>query len=184
LEWHRHQPTLYVEGPPAGVDILLDDVTLWQQPSELGPNVVANAGFESGTQGWFGFGSVSISAATERARSGARSGRVTARTATWNGLATSLLGATTPGRLYQVSGWTALGAGSSPLRFTLQTACSGQATSFTSVASATANDAGWTELAGTLTLPNCELTTATLYVEGAPAGTDVYLDDVSIREQL
>jgi hypothetical protein len=176
--------TLYVEGPPAGVDILLDDVTLWQQPSELGPNVVANAGFESGTQGWFGFGGVSISAATERAHSGTRSGRVTGRTATWNGLATSLLGVATPGRPYQVSGWAALGTGSSNVNLTLQTACSGQATNFTTLASATANDAGWTELQGTLSLPSCELVTATFYIEGAPAGTDIYLDDVSIREQL
>ena len=52
------------------------------------------------------------------------------------------------------------------------------------MASATATDGAWVELVGALTVPNCTLTTANFYLEGPAAGVDLYLDDVSLREQL
>ena len=175
---------LYVEGPPAGVDILLDDVSVSQLASSEGPNIIVNRDFETNTAGWFPFGSVSISASTARAHSGARSALVTGRTATFNGIATSLVGIATPGVSYRVRGFAQVSTASAPVRFTLQSACSGGAASFTTVASATANNSTWVELDGTMNVPNCTLTTANLYIEGAPAGTDIYLDDVSVRQRL
>jgi hypothetical protein len=173
---------LYAEGPPAGVDILLDDVTFWQQSSGLGPNVLANSTFETGTANWFGFGSVTVSAATDRAHSGAQSGRVSGRTATWNGLATNILGLVTPGRTYQANGFTQVSVPSAAgVRLTLQSACDGGAQSFTQIATVTANNTTWTELNGAITIPNCNLTTAVFYLENAPAGVDMYLDDVTLR---
>lgn len=176
---------LYVEGPPAGVDILVDDVSLSVVESSEGPNIIANAGFETGTNGWFPFGGVTISATTARAHGGVQSALVTGRTATFNGIATSLLGVATPGRSYNVRGFAQIGnATSAPVRFTLQSACDGGAASFTSVASATAIDTDWVELSGALNFPNCNLTTANFYLEGPAAGIDLYLDDVELREQL
>jgi endo-1,4-beta-xylanase len=173
---------LYAEGPAAGVDILLDDVTFWQQSAGLGPNVLLNPGFETGTGSWFGFGAVTISATTARAHSGTQSGLVTGRTATWNGLATSLVGRVTPGRSYQVNAFAQVSTVSSPVNLTLQAQCEGGTQTFSTIAAATANNATWTEMNGTLAVPNCNLTTANFYIENAPAGVDIYLDDVSVRE--
>jgi endo-1,4-beta-xylanase len=173
--------TLYAEGPAAGIDILLDDVSVFQLSAGLGPSVLANGGFESGTGGWFGFGSVAVEASSARAHSGAQSAHVSGRTDTWNGLATSLLGLVTPGRSYRASGFAQVGAASAPVNLTLQSACDGRAPTFTPVAFATASDSSWAELGGTLVVPDCNLTTAFFYIEGAPAGVDIYLDDVSLR---
>lgn len=173
---------LYVEGPAAGVDILLDDVAVFQLTSGLGPNVIQNSGFETDTSGWFGFGAVTVGVATDRAHSGAQSAHVSGRTATFNGLATSLVGRVTPGRSYSALGWAQVSAASDAVRFTLQASCDGAAATFTTVASATANNAGWVPLEGTLSVPDCNLTTANFYIEGPAAGVDIYLDDVSLRE--
>jgi endo-1,4-beta-xylanase len=173
---------LYAEGPAAGLDLFLDDVALWQVDPGQGPNVIPNSGFESGTDGWFGFGSVTTEATTARAHGGSQSARVSGRTASWNGLATSLVGRLTPGTSYSVSAWAQVGVGSSPVNLTFQNACDGGSQSFTFVAGATVNDSSWTELLGTLVAPSCNLTTGNFYIEGAPAGVDIYLDDVVLRE--
>jgi GH35 family endo-1,4-beta-xylanase len=175
------QVVLYGEGPAAGVDLLIDDVALWEVDAGLGPNAVANPDFESGINSWFGFGSVTTEASTARAHGGSRSGLVSGRTASWNGLATSLVGRLTPGASYSVSAWAQVGTGSSPVNLTFQSACDGGSESFTFVAGATANASTWTQLSGTLVAPSCNLTTANLYIEGAPAGVDIYLDDVAMR---
>ncbi len=174
--------TLYAEGPPAGVNLLLDDAAFWQIDAGPPPsaNIVANGGFETNTDGWFGFGSVTATATTERAHGGTRSALISARTANWMGLATSLVGQLTPGASYAVSAWAQVGTGSSPVSLTFQNACDGGATNFTFVAGATANASTWTQLQGTLVAPNCTLTTGNFYIEGAPAGVDIYLDDVEI----
>lgn len=91
----------------------------------------------------------------------------------------------TPGRVYRVQGYAQVSTPSAPVRFTLQSQCSGApGSSFTTLASATANNSTWVELNGSMTVPNCTLVTANFYIEGAPAGTDIYLDDVLLREQL
>lgn len=175
--------TLYAEGPAAGVDLLLDDVRVWQSNGGLGASVIANGGFESDTNGWFGFGAVTVAPSSARARTGTQSALVSGRTASWNGLATSVLGLVTPGRSYRATGFAQVGgAASVPVNFTLQSACDGGAATFTPIASATASDTSWVTLEGTLVVPDCNLTTAIFYIEGAPASVDIYLDDVSLRE--
>jgi hypothetical protein len=176
--------TLYVEGPQAGVDIYIDDVSVQQQLAGLGANLVTNPDFESGTSGWFGWGSVAISSTTAQAHGGLRSALVANRTASWNGMATSLLGRVTPGKSYATSAWARLGSGSSFTALTVKTTCSGSASTFRQVANATGSSTSWVPLNGTLTVDNCTLTELTLYIEGPPAGVDVYLDDVAVREQL
>lgn len=183
-ECSLEEVTLYAEGPQAGVDILLDDVMMWKQEDGLGANVVGNGGFESGTSGWYGFGDVNIEASAARARSGAYSGFVSARTADWMGLATNLVGSVNPGSSYRVRGYAQVGTGSSTVRLSLKTSCEGQSDAFSTIASATATDSDWVVLEGTMTVSDCELNDVSLYIEGAPAGTDIYLDDVSVREQL
>jgi endo-1,4-beta-xylanase len=172
---------LYAEGPAAGVSLAIDDVAVWPIDSGAAPNVIANAGFEAGTDGWFGFGPVTAEATAARAHGGAQSARIGGRTDTWQGLATSLVGRLTPGASYSVSAWAQVGSGTSPVNLTFQNACDGGADSFSFVAGAVANDATWTQLQGTLVAPSCTLTNGNLYIEGAPAAVDIYLDDVEVR---
>ena len=172
---------LYAEGPAAGVDLLMDDAAFWLlEEAPPPPAVIENGDFESGSGGWFGFGPVSVAASSERAHGGSQSGHVSGRTDTWNGMAVSLLGRLTPGASYTVSAWAQVGSGSHPVNLTFQNACDGGATNFSFIAGATASDAAWTQLQGTLVAPNCALTTANFYIEGAPAGVDIYLDDVEV----
>jgi hypothetical protein len=174
---------LYAEGPAAGVNLLLDDVAFWQIDAGPPPssNVIDNSGFETGTDGWFGFGPVTATSTADRAHGGTRSARISGRTDTWQGLATSLVGRLTPGASYSVSAWAQVGTGSNSVSLTFQNACDGGGTNFTFIAGATANDSSWTHLSGTLVAPNCTLTTGNFYIEGAPAGVDIYLDDVEIQ---
>jgi hypothetical protein len=173
---------LYGEGPGAGVDLLLDDAAFWLLEVGQVPSVIANGGFETNTDGWFGFGSVTLASTADRARTGSRSGRVSGRTASWNGMATSLVGRLTPGKSYAFSAWAQVGTDSHPVNLTFQNACDGGAANFNFLAGATANASTWTQLQGTLVAPSCNLTTANFYIEGAPADVDVYLDDVEMRE--
>jgi GH35 family endo-1,4-beta-xylanase len=174
---------LYAEGPAAGVNLLLDDVAFWQIDAGPPPstNVIDNSGFETGTDGWFGFGPVTAMSTADRAHGGTRSARISGRTDTWQGLATSLVGRLTPGASYSVSAWAQVGTGSNSVSLTFQNACDGGDTNFTFIAGGTANDSTWTQLSGTLVAPNCTLTTGNFYIEGAPAGVDIYLDDVEIQ---
>ena len=161
----------------------LDDVAFWQIDAGPPPssNVIGNSGFETGTDGWFGFGPVTAVSSADRAHGGTRSARISGRTDTWNGLATSLVGRLTPGASYSVSAWAQVGTGSSFVNLNFQNACDGGTTNFTFLAGATANDSTWTQLQGTLVAPSCTLTTGNFYIEGAPAGVDIYLDDVEVQ---
>jgi hypothetical protein len=160
----------------------MDDVSFWQIDAGLPPNVIANSGFEAGTDGWFGFGSVAVASSPNRAHGGARSAWISGRTATWNGLATSLVGRLTPGKSYSLHAWAQVGSDSHFVNLSFQNACQGETEAFSFLAGATANASTWTELQGTLVAPNCTLATGNLYIEGAPAGVDIYLDDVELRE--
>jgi hypothetical protein len=174
---------LYGEGPAAGVDLLMDDVTVSLLEQGQAPSVIANSDFESGTGGWFGFGSVTVTASAELSHGGAQSAQVSGRTATWNGLATDLMGQVSEGASYSASAWVRLGSGSSNVNLTFQNSCDGGATDYSWVASATASDSEWVEMTGTLAVPECALTTGILYFEGAPEGVDLFVDDVVLTPQ-
>jgi len=175
---------LGLSGPAAGVVLHVDDVAL-RRHEQLGPELVANPGFEIDTAGWFGFGGAALSSTAAQAHSGARSGVATARTATFQGPGLDLLAAGAAlGGTYRASAWLRIaGTSLSPVAMTLKSTCDGQAT-FQRIAITTASDAGWTRLTGSIALPSCAATELVAYFEGPPAGTDIYLDDVSLRQDL
>lgn len=174
---------IYAEGPAAGIDLLVDDVSLMAKAEGLGPNIVNNPGFESGTDYWYGFGDVNVSA-DAMAYSGSASGLVSGRTASWQGLAQTITASVEQGKTYQVRGFARIaGAASSDVRLSVKTNCGGT-DSFGAAASATATDVDWVTLDGSLTVPTCDLNELTIYVEGAPEGVAIYLDDVSVRQVL
>lgn len=174
--------TAYFEGPPAGTDIYVDDVSLRQDLSVRSPNVIANADFESGTtSGWFGFGSPVLAATTAQAHAGHWSLLATGRTATFMGPGSDIRAAVSPG-VYQASAWVRLdGAAASPVFMTAKITCAGAPDQFARIGTASATDSAWTQLTGTLTVPSCPLSGLIVYFEGPPAGVNEYIDDVELR---
>ncbi len=175
---------LYVQGPPAGVDLLVDDVALRTIGEPLGPNVVSNGDFETGIAGWTAFGNSAL-APSSVAHTGQGSAISTSRTATFNGPLYNLLPVTTDGATYLANGWIRInGAASSAVSLTVLSVCNG-VQSFTSVASGTANDQGFVKLSGSYLVPPCNnLTQLSMYFEGPAAGIDEIIDDVSVQQRL
>jgi endo-1,4-beta-xylanase len=145
-------------------------------------NLAQNPGFESGTTGWSGFGPVTLSAPTTQPHSGSRSVLVQDRTATWNGVAQSVLGVLQPDSSYSLSAWVRLSSGGNqPVSLTIQKT-DGNGTTYQQVASGTATATGWTQLSGGYTLNVAgTLTGLTLYLEGPAAGVDYYADDFIVE---
>ena len=178
------EASLVVSGPAAGVDLHVDDAAV-RPRQRLGPNLIANAGFETDAAGWFGFGGPTVTSTAAQAHTGARSGLATGRTQTFEGPAYNLLAAgALPGGTYQASAWLRIANSAlSPVSMTLKSTCGG-VTSFNRIGITTANDAGWSLLVGAVTVPSCAATELTVYFENPPAGTDLYVDDVSLRQDL
>ncbi|MFZ5891634.1 MAG: endo-1,4-beta-xylanase [Myxococcota bacterium] len=176
--------TLYVEGPAAGVDVLIDDVKVRPRGEPLGNNIVANGTFETGVSGWGGFGAVTLSASTAQAHGGTQSALVSGRTANWQGPLYNLLPVATKGATYRIGAFVRVeGSSSEPARLTVKSVCNGTQT-FTPVASGTATNTGWLELSGSYLVQNCPLSELSLYAEGPAAGVNIYIDDVSVQQRI
>ncbi|HTQ04504.1 MAG TPA: endo-1,4-beta-xylanase, partial [Polyangiaceae bacterium] len=176
--------TLVVSGPPAGVDILVDDAALRQIGEPLGPNVVTNGTFETDISGWFPFGSPTLSQ-TNTAHTGNGALLATGRTATYMGPGYNLLPpVTTDGATYLMSGWVRVSAASAPVSLTVTATCDGTQT-FTQVASGTATNTGFVHLSGSYLVPPCnDLSSLVMYFEGPDSGIDEIVDDVSVQQRL
>lgn len=168
--------TVYAEGPAAGVDLYIDDVSVWM-PS----NILPDGTFESGIGGWFTWGGGSLATESVISHSGAQAAVLTNRTG--NGpVARSLIGLAQPGKTYQVTAWATIGnAATANLNITRKLVCDG-ATTYSWVGGQVAATAGvWSKLGGTMILPNCiNMSDLLIYVEGPPAGVDLYVDDVTV----
>ena len=177
--------TLYVAGPRPGVDLRVDDVALRPQPEPRGPNLVTNPGFETGdTSGWVTWGATML-ATTSAAHGGTTSAIVSNRTATWQGPVLPLTPAVTPGATYAAGAWVRIdGAVNDVVSLTMKSTCSGGDPVYQNVASATATEAAWAQLAGTFTVPVCVVTEFDLYVEGPAPGINVLVDDVTVEQLL
>jgi endo-1,4-beta-xylanase len=176
------QVILYTEGPAAGVDLLVDDVELRPREEPLGANLVTNGDFETGVAGWVAW--ASTLAPSNVAHGGAGSAVVTNRTDTWQGPVYNLFPHVTQGATYKVDGFARIaGAASAPVGVTIVSTCNGS-DSFTSVATATATDTGFVALSGSYFVPHCNLSRLEMYFEGPPAGVDLIVDDVSVRQRL
>lgn len=180
--------SLYIEGPAAEVDYLVDNVSLRPHalvPDDtgLGTNIVANSGFETDASGWYGFGSATVEASDLFAASGNQSGYVTNRDATWQGPATSLLLDAEPGTDYQLLAWVRTESGSSTINATVKSSCPSGDT-YTLTGSANANDSGWSIISGNFSVPDCDLSDLTIYFEGPAEGENFFIDEVYVRQVL
>jgi hypothetical protein len=173
------QLQVYVECPPAGVDLYVDDASV---RAPLVENLVSNGSFETGTGPWFGWGGT-LTTTSDLAHGGIQSLRVSDRIAGQGTAAINLTSAVEAGGTYQASFFvTVTGAATAPVNLTRKLACTGQDDSYTWVASSGSVAEGvWTELAGAVAIPaDCALTELMLFVEGPPAGVDLYVDDVVV----
>jgi hypothetical protein len=150
--------------------------------SQLTQQLVTNQTFETNTAGWVGSSGTTISSSNLQAHAGTRSLRVVNRTqGTWQGAEYPLLSVVTAGETLSASAWTRVaGDPSEPVQLTLRTTCQGASTVYTPVATGTATNTGWTQLSGNLTIPNCTLTEATIYVEGPRTTVELFVDDAAV----
>lgn len=174
---------LYVEGPAAGVSLLVDDVALRGRSEPLGPNAVTNGDFEAGIAGWIAW--AGTIAPSNVAHGGSGSVQVSNRTDTWQGPVYDLLPAVSPGATYKIGGFARVsGAASAPVDIVVLSTCAGSNT-FTQVATATANDQGYVAMSGSYQVPACNtLSQLALYVEGPAAGVTLLVDDVTVEQRL
>ncbi|HTQ50695.1 MAG TPA: carbohydrate binding domain-containing protein, partial [Candidatus Acidoferrales bacterium] len=144
-------------------------------------NLLTNPGFETGnTTGWFAFGSPTLTAESTQVHSGSYACAVTGRTASYMGIAQSLVGVLQAGQTYNVSAWVRLNGGTSQtMQLTMQKT-DGSGTAYASIASGTVTSSAWTQLSGTYSYnPSGSATALNFYAEVPSSTTNsYYIDDV------
>ncbi|WP_028884868.1 endo-1,4-beta-xylanase [Teredinibacter turnerae] len=174
---------VYFAGPAAGIDILLDDVVVWQEGAVVEPpvgNLVANSSFEESLDGWISWGGT-LERSADQAYDGAYSAYLTARTGDWEGPVYSLLSSVTAGSSYDIAAFARVDAGSAEaMNITVKVACDDGSEEYIWAGSAEVNDSDWTEVAGSVTLPACNLTEVSMYFGGPAQAAGIYLDQVSV----
>ncbi len=160
--------------------VLIHCLTTAGFSAEPPANLVANPGFESGAAPWVARGPATLLVSTQ-AHTGAGAAWVTNRTASWNGVAQSLLGQLRPGGSYFCAAWArAENATSQVLRLTFEQR-DGAGTRFINVANATVTNNAWTYLSGIFSLNvTGALSDIIVYVEGPAAGVDLRVDNVAV----
>lgn len=152
-----------------------------------GANLLTSSGFETGlTDGWRGRGNAVLAVSAEQYHAGLHSLKVTGRTATWNGAEYDVTTLMSPGASYEVTAWARLAPGSASSDLILTRELQGCGTTsyvrLNSVASAT--DAAWAQLTGTLSVPSgCSPTKLLIYVESSNATVSYYVDDTWMQAQ-
>ncbi len=179
---------LYVSGGETETDIIVDRASLRPQmfvpdSNGYGPNIVGNGFFEESADGWFGFGPAQVDITDISAQSGAQSLLASGRDSGWQGPATSLLGAASPGDTYNLFAWVSVQGGDGRVNATVKAACPDDS-QYISISGTSAYDGSWTLVGGTFEVPDCDLSELTLYFEGPDAGVDILLDDVYVRKDL
>ena len=150
----------------------------------LDPNLVSNASFELGTEGWEPSFDAELQRSTAQASAGVASALVTRRTESWQGALFDLVDVVSPGSQYQAAlSVRVSGQNATSVLFTVQVQCAGQADQFVQIAAGTATALAWTRLSGQLVVPSanaCNLTGFLIYAEGPPPGVDLFIDEVSV----
>jgi GH35 family endo-1,4-beta-xylanase len=143
-------------------------------------SVVVNGDFSQGLAGWTSWGGTLGVVASPSVSGNAV--LHSQRTEDWQGPVQSLLGALDAGDTVSASAWVRLGAGSAPVHLTLAVKEGTSATVYQRLESATANASEWVEVSGNAALGWTQSPTQLdLYLEGPPAGVDLYVDDAAVR---
>ncbi|MET8140481.1 endo-1,4-beta-xylanase [Sphaerisporangium sp. NPDC005288] len=171
---------LYAESSDATASFYLDDVTITADTDPGRSGVTTD--FETGTaQGWSPRASATLAVATDQAHGGTAALLATARSASWDGPARSVLGKMTKGSKYTLSVWVRLGPDTTAgdLGLSVERRLNGTA-SYDQVAAPTAIAAGgWTQLKGSYTLAY-DVDFLSVYVESSSGTFPFYIDDFTL----
>jgi len=183
--------------PRFSVSVLVPKVAgAEDEPSPFAPdcvrtgNLALSSDFEENADGWMVWGGAAKTVSTDTAHTGTHSLRVTNRSQAWQGPAYQLAlpdanarfsGTLQNGYRYDVSGWVKIsGANSASVNWLLGFH-DDAGDHYASGANQVATSAGWVAVSGSFT-PSITgtLTQSGITLSGAPAGVDIYLDDVTI----
>jgi hypothetical protein len=150
-------------------------------------NLLTSSGFEtSKNDGWYSRGTAVLTLSAEQAHSGAKSLKVTGRTATWHGAEYDVKSIVTAGKVYDVTVWAkpTTGSAASDLMLTRELqGCGGEQFVRLKIA-ASATDATWVELSGALSIPvGCTPNKLAIYVESSNATVSYFVDDTTFSEE-
>jgi endo-1,4-beta-xylanase len=175
----------FFEGTPIGVaQVYVDAVSVLA----LTTNLVTNSGFETDTSGWQSWNGSTLSASSAQAYEGSQSLRATGRADTGQFAVYNLTSAVEPDNLYAVRARVRHDSGSNTtIRLAAKIDCTALTmpvgfNEFPWVHNNTAVvTATWTELSGTLAIPDCDLVDVAIFFEGTPISvTDVFIDSVKV----
>uniref|UniRef100_A0A2N9GVP4 GH10 domain-containing protein n=1 Tax=Fagus sylvatica TaxID=28930 RepID=A0A2N9GVP4_FAGSY len=195
---------IYLEGPPAGTDILLNNLIVKHAektpPSPppvienpaFGVNIIQNSSLSDGTNGWFPLGNCTLSVGTgsphilpPMARESLEpheplSGRyilVTNRTQTWMGPAQMITDKLKLFLTYQVSAWVRIGSGATgPQNVNIALGVDNQ---WVNGGQAEVNGDGWHEIGGSFRIEK-QPSKVMVYVQGPSPGVDLMVAGVQI----
>lgn len=172
--------SLYFEGPQPGVNFLVDNVSVNEVMETVSVGNVIDTNFETGTEGWFAFGGALPQVSDVNPYEGTQSLLTSNRTQTFEGPAFNITAGVVAGATYTLDAFTRIqGAVADDVRATVVAECSDAASpQYLGVAAVLASDSEWTQIAGSVTLPDCTLTQVQIYFEGPVAGVDILIDAV------
>ncbi|XP_050363342.1 endo-1,4-beta-xylanase 1-like isoform X2 [Argentina anserina] len=195
---------IYLEGPPAGTDILVNSIVVKHaekappsSPPDIenpgfGVNIIDNSNLSNGTNGWFPLGNCTLSVGTgsphilppmARDSLGAHeplSGRyilVTKRTQTWMGPAQMIGDKLKLFLTYQVSAWVRIGAGATgPQNVNIALGVDNQ---WVNGGQAEVGDNRWHEIGGSFRIEK-QPAKVMVYIQGPAPGVDLMVAGVQI----
>ena len=168
---------LYVESASATASYYIDAFSL----TLAAPAPISYDFEDGGTDGWFPFGSPTLTNSTDQFFTGTHSLAITNRTASFMGPGLDVLSKLTKGATYQVtvSARMLTGQPSSTLQATMMRTPTGGSASFDSVASATVTDQAWVTISGIYTFAT-DNSGLIFYVQSTSGTASFYIDAVSI----
>ncbi|XP_027190073.1 endo-1,4-beta-xylanase 1-like [Cicer arietinum] len=195
---------VYLEGPPAGTDILVNTLVIKHAaktpPStppdfenvSFGVNIIDNSSLDNGTNGWFPLGNCTLNVGTGSPRiippmardslgpHESLSGRyilVTNRTQTWMGPAQMITEKLKLYLTYQVSAWVRIGSGSTgPQNVGISLSVDGQ---WVNGGQTEVADSRWHEIGGSFRIEK-QPSNVMVYIQGPASGVDLMVAGVQI----
>ncbi|KAL6865281.1 hypothetical protein ACP4OV_016432 [Aristida adscensionis] len=180
----------YLEGPPAGVDLIVDSVTITSSrhkqskevkvPSKV-ETIIKNPHFDDGLRNWSGRGCNicrhEVAAyGNVQPLSGNYFASATGRVHNWNGIQQEITGRVQRKVLYEISSAVRIfgSASGTEVRATLWVQENGRER-YVCLAKNQASDKQWTHLKGKFLL-HAPFSKAVVFIEGPPAGIDILVD--------
>uniref|UniRef100_A0A804P959 GH10 domain-containing protein n=1 Tax=Zea mays TaxID=4577 RepID=A0A804P959_MAIZE len=199
--------SIYIEGPPAGVDVLLDSLVVKHAQKappapapdfenlEYGANIMQNSNLDDGLNGWFPLGPCTLSVHDGGPRVlppmaqeslelddeplNGKHIHVTNRSQTWMGPAQIITDKLTLYATYQVSAWVRVGAHASGAPQTINVAFAVDS-QWINGGQVLARDERWYEVGGALRVEAKPATRVMVYVQGPDAGVDLMVAGLQV----